>query len=475
MVVLSLFRSPPAEEESWEAFDPILIESAEYSPEIARAIADVVPGLIGRDLSTVEIENFAGGETVFYRDLDERLEETDPRYDPFLRASAALFRAYRDTTPFEVLYAPVTSVDALDRRFLSGLLPASAFFLPDSPTRPVGVFLAVAAVICGILLGMARSNRFLFLVPALQLVHVVYIHGAAGLVQLGLLLPALLLFLEARRDGQQRRSFGDRTTDVRRLVPAALFALLGVSAALFGGALRGLFDLVLFAGLVAAVEIARFEMTKARLERAEHRFFVPVPIIHRPWHGWVSETYRRGLVAAPALAVVALFVVTVFGIGEEAHLQMPVPIAASERPAAPSTVSVDGYLAHRAFQKGLQFGRGFSVPERGETIDLERYVRDNGTVRSHLETVVAFDEAWFESVMAVSDARSLYLLIVDEGEDTVVEIASVPPTVAPRQSLRTAAVAVAAALIPGAAATRLRFAFSAGRFSLFMKRKRQEA
>ena len=79
------------------------------------------------------------------------------------------------------------------------------------------------------------------------------------------------------------------------------------------------------------------------------------------------------------------------------------------------------YLAHRAFQEGFPYGRRYGFPVPGETVDLVHVTeRPDGSYVSRPETIVRFDDAWFDEALASVPAGIPTLLAGLGGAATVV-------------------------------------------------------
>jgi hypothetical protein len=55
------------------------------------------------------------------------------------------------------------------------------------------------------------------------------------------------------------------------------------------------------------------------------------------------------------------------------------------------------YLAHRAYQEGLLYGREYEFPRRDETVELTRFRHEpDGSYSSFTEPVLTYDGAWVD-------------------------------------------------------------------------------
>jgi hypothetical protein len=61
---------------------------------------------------------------------------------------------------------------------------------------------------------------------------------------------------------------------------------------------------------------------------------------------------------------------------------------------------VSDYLAHRAYQEGLTYGRSYGFPAPDERVRLSRYrANDDGTYSQFSEEVLVFDDAWIQQTL----------------------------------------------------------------------------
>jgi hypothetical protein len=64
-------------------------------------------------------------------------------------------------------------------------------------------------------------------------------------------------------------------------------------------------------------------------------------------------------------------------------------------------VAIDDYLAHRAYQQGLTYGRGYFPPVEGEALTLSRFREtDSGAYAQYAEEVAVFDDNWLLTALA---------------------------------------------------------------------------
>ncbi|MEE8441881.1 MAG: hypothetical protein V3S41_09180, partial [Spirochaetia bacterium] len=68
---------------------------------------------------------------------------------------------------------------------------------------------------------------------------------------------------------------------------------------------------------------------------------------------------------------------------------------------ADALVDLSDYLAHRAYQQSLAFGRGYAPPREGEAVTLSRFrENDDGAYNRFGEDVVVFDDVWLAEAMS---------------------------------------------------------------------------
>ncbi|MFW6292384.1 MAG: hypothetical protein ACOC7V_08660, partial [Spirochaetota bacterium] len=70
------------------------------------------------------------------------------------------------------------------------------------------------------------------------------------------------------------------------------------------------------------------------------------------------------------------------------------------------------YLAHRAFQEGLVYGRSYGFPEPGEPVELTRFrEQPDGSYSSYRESVLVFDEAWVAHALETAPTGIARMLV----------------------------------------------------------------
>ena len=473
-------RQPRVSVESrWKQFEVVLVRSGELSATVIDELGSIVPGFVSSRTATVEIENFSGGEQIFLADVPERLDDQDPRLDPFLKAGTELFVASGPDERYDIVYVPVSVSTRKTDRQIRSIFPSGSVVFPDSRIQDRWIFMIAGVFAAGILIVVSTVSSIVYVLPLLSLAWSVYIGGSAALVRLVLLFFSLVLVLEQRDEDQRQHLYSRSFSRIHRFSGPGIFLGLSLMTLFFepNPGEAGI-DVLLFLLQVPAMELFRFAVMNIRLHASEHRVFSPVPIIRRTWQEYFSGLFSRGLVWAPAIVIVALF--SVHLLYGRSGVEVPVPVRSGDvteiTRELPVSLSTDGYLAHRAYQSALVFGWGFQRPSPGDSVRIQQFSRENGGIETHWEPVFIFDDAWFTTVLSDVEPGSLYALFAGEqpARFSMQDAAGMNSGVRDRLPALVL-ICLLSVLLPVLSATRLRFVLSAGRFGVSMKRNRQEA
>jgi|GEM_PF-3028389 len=442
----------------WRAYDLILLDNSADLEEVRARLLAAGEDPIDRSVASVRIENFLGGEWVPLAALNDRFDPADPRLDPFVRAARGLF----DGAGGELVYLPRRGSIVTRRRELRSILRGVSFRVVG--WNPLPAMLSGVGAIMVMLFSL--RTRFARRWPIVLGLVAVAAHaaagGPAGLVRAALVGYAWAIFLD-------RLALREREYLVYRNPPAwdaadrFVLVYLGISVFLAALTLIGedlslrraaTLSLLATVAALAAVTWLWHLVHRDRIRSSEHRLFAPRPILERAFgdrdHGSPLVGRAPWAVAALLLALALVFVISDRG-GSAGDLLVPVPdhYAAEPDPTAESTsyrtlaeaarsivpetdaLSTAGYLAHRWYQDGLLYGAGFRIPGYGEKLQLRRLEEQDGGLRTVLEPVATFDEAWIAHRMG-PDATGIYRIITEEGgvfvvRPEVVRVPSLPP------------------------------------------------
>lgn len=371
----------------------------------------------------VAVSRFNRLETLSLDAALETLDPLDPRRDPWIERLRDYFRVGGRNTVYARFDAPLARTDRIVRRALGSQSRVAEW----SPFRTAGALVLFAAV--GAVAAAAyRGRRALVGVIAAPFLPAVVTAGLPGAAASGAIVLLVAWSAEqiARERLSGRRSTGAaaRIVRVRLVVTVAAFVLSLVYLGRIAGAQRVLPFAVAAAG--AAAGLVAVLVRSAGRSDSEHRPFVPVSIIG----GSVSEVVGRSWarLALPALAL--LLVVPPL-------LDAIVPGGAGARPVAQpvrggglgsdalrslwhgeerrSLPDLADYLAHRAFQEGLVYGRSHGFPETDETVEITRFrEQPDGSYSSYREAVLVYDDEWVSQALE-SAPRGIARMLIDLG------------------------------------------------------------
>ncbi|MBU8912985.1 MAG: hypothetical protein KOO61_03110 [Spirochaetales bacterium] len=430
VIVPGLYRSPA----EWEPFQTVLTDRGPEEAERLLAQAGITE-VITEHTSEVLITRFSRVESVPLSAALSQLDPRDPRRDPFIEELSRYFTT--DTEGQSLIYirmdGPTWRIAWVVRRALGGG-SSVAGWVPARIAIGLAMFIAASA---GMLL---RSGRFRLIVVAglIMWIPVVLASGIVGAVGSALIsfawwraLGDLSLLLEKadRGPGMIGRIFRVGVWLGLTIIAsfAAAWSISGIRVALM--ILPGV------AGISAVTTFAFLFRLGGSIHR-DHELFAPISILSgRPGRLAGYPVFRR----SPALLMMAVAFLVIPPVADRlvTPRSSPVPrqvaVAHSDEISyesigvlwssnlADALVDLSDYVAHRAYQQSLAFGRGYAPPHEGEVVTLSRFrENDDGAYNRFSESVLVFDDVWLADAISNAPAGITTLLASRGGTPGVV-------------------------------------------------------
>lgn len=444
---------PPrgAERMVWNGYYVVLVDRAVPADEVSRALADAgFRNVISADRTEVTFCTFDGLERVALGALEDRLDPRDPRLDPYMTTVGRYFETGDTGRRETVYYVPSREPSVLFALRLFGALRGTA----DGRFRVAGwnvpANILAAALFAGIAAAAAaagsRGGRAPLVLGAVPWLVLLVFGGSARFSSAALVYIAWAWWHRAAEAyAAERLRRPERPPAVNRVatgtaVVAAAFVLAAVTELLpYRGASGAA---AVFVGLCAnlALTAGMVFLAAVRRERSEHRYFLPVTILGGTRFGRTGvRTVSRTARTAAAVLLAAPVVIGLAGIGSAAVvpvMQNPGPEGFTWETLEPLSAAgpkkplpdLSDYVAHRAYQDGYPYARGYRFPETGEEVTVHEYERaeDGTTILERLRTVLRFDEAWLESVLADVPSDGVERLLLSQGRAGTVTYERVP-------------------------------------------------
>ena len=447
----------------WRGFYTLIIEEdhaagggAPYQSAVQRLHAAGFGTVVTAQTAGERVTTFDGYERVAVADLAARLDQLDPRYDPYLRRVADWFTTETEAGVAQLAYvaSPLPPGDFALRIGRALWDSGVRWRIVELPWERAAAALLLFAA--GAVLQIARRDpcaprwwRLLLALPWALLV----VHGElpAALVAAPAYLAGAWLAGPVAATVRQpwRKRWGSSTTALAVLLAVIMLGAGGPELAARGGVpwpaalpvreLRRMAVYVIAGGLWTAA-LAGAGLAVRWLAAAATRLLDAARDRPRRGSTPAATGARRRLSGLGSSAVVCLTGVAVLlaaARGEPVPRPLAVPSGAgftlAELPVAGPVgphglPGISHYVAHAAYQETLQFGRAFAVPVPDERVTVDQYRRgQDGRVVHEAVEVVRFSERWLQATMGALPRVSLPALLVAQGGPVAARHGPPPP------------------------------------------------
>ena len=453
----------------WRGYYTVLIQQriapgepgaapAPAPPQVAQRLrAAGFASVVSAATASERITTFAGYERVAVADLAARLDQLDPRYDPYLRRVGDWFTTETRAGSAQLVYVasslpPGYFAARLGWALRNGDLRWSIAELP-LPRVGLALLLFAAAVALQTWRRDPCSPRWWRLLLALPWALII-LHGELPAAFVAV--PAYLAgaWLAGPIAGAVRQPWRGRW-GAAVAAPAVLLGVVALGAVMWEPSARAGAPLL---AMLPARDLGRMAhylitgglwfaaLTVAGLTA---RWLAPAGAWLRAAAG--GRRRRSAAAAAPArrrlggfgssVVVCLTGISLLLGAPRGAPVPRPLPVAAGPgfTLAALPALGVLGagelpafsyYVAHAAYQETLQFGRPFGLPAPGERVTMDQYRRGrDGRVLHATVAVAHFSDRWLQATLAALPDASLPALLVAQGRPVAARIGPpVPPT-----------------------------------------------
>lgn len=396
-------------------------------------------GVVSLYTAPVSFTDFEGETRCTAADLSGRLDEADPRYDPYLKGIAGYFKSGE----WEVAYVPSNRIG------LALLLRLRSFggFTGNRGTRlaDVGLFPSVISVLSA--LGLAsilsrslggKGGELPYIAHLFALLWLPVLLQSGFSILCFFMLSFTAWFQLARVcAGYARQNTTGRGLNhgAEREIAGRLFLFLLLSfllpALLALSGIASIFLLFSIASLIfCSLLLLILPFALQELRKAVKRRRAPLDSVliarkekNPPW-------FRQGLVAFSVLSAAGLFAAC---LARGVPLPIPLYMPGSqdltweylERRARSGTAGrlpdLSDAAAHAAFQQGLSLGRAYGIPGREERVYRDAYSwsrEGNNLVRREM-TEKKFDSVWLSSIARDARDGSVERMLLEQGTPVV--------------------------------------------------------
>ncbi len=426
---------------AWNGHYTLLVSSSVAPTRVVDALrAEGFTDVLSEVSATVQIQAYDGMDRVRVSQLGERLDQLDPRYDPYLRRISALFHVTDGNTAYGVYYLPtergVFPSHRAARAALAGVTDQWSMVEWRVGRNAVFIVLFLAAAIY---LGTKlRRVRLFTALAAPAWTCFVLAGGATGFLLAVGTLFSFALWLSGALERLHYTGFYHQVDDYssgRRITALFMAGWVVLGATLFAVERPQQLWILLGASVVTAiVGAAALLWTYVRTNGADHRLFIPVPI-RRTGVGGNRRVAGRASLALTGFSLVAILLGFLGGIhGTPA---IPQPLGTGSAGVSFTTLeevwsrggrapTLADYVAHRAFHEGMMYGREYGLPRTAETLSLSTYDTVAGELTRRDRVVLSFDEEWLADLVQDVEASNVASLFVKHGGPVGVEMRSNP-------------------------------------------------
>jgi len=397
----------------WRGYLTIAVRGDISSSTLSRRLAARGLRVLSPDTAMVEIADFSGSASLPVAKLPDRLDPLDPRYDPYLHDSAGFFHA----GAWEIVYVQSRGFALLLLTRIASALRGLDWRTPDFVPLQSALSAAVMLLLAGALLSRyTRSPRELRRIIAIGAAP--WVTAAAwGSPQASLAAAiGFAVWCVVAEAGYTSIAYllEHRIVEVDRLRLVVVVTALCVVAAAAASAVppSRQWSLLLAAGATVAWLACVATSLLLRGQVRLHALFYPVEIL--------GKQRLRGMrrVALPKREVLIVALLVFMPLSEyfvpPGNIEIPAPVvypglssfswkalaALWKNRTASDLPDLSEFLAHRAYQEGLAYGRGYSFPARNEKLSLVQYSHDGQEIAAKGVVVQVYNARWIRHTLS---------------------------------------------------------------------------
>ena len=391
----------------------------------------------------VYVTGFDSLDEVMLSHIPDRLEEMDPRYDPYILNLSNIYKTtflgenwhvFFIKDNISLIYASAQLKKAL--KTSSETKNIEFHFLDwDIPAKILNLALfMIYAVIVALLNGSFKNISFLAFIPLM-------LHATGG-GYYGFTTAMLLItgyFIGIKEWNSAFRHFlnyGQWELTASRLIESALMLCILIFVSLFllipnPRPVSGLLSLV--ASIVSLAAIFGFQSISDRYKHREqeHRIFYPLQLMRKN----LNKESRSPILIHPVcmIAILLFPLLSSFEISAKTNgIPKPVKYAniqsyswsnleklnlLSESSSLPD---LSDYITHRAYQDALLVSRLFEFPRRNQVIQIDEFKQSGDKIEKFNRDFLLYDDSWFTRVLSDAESAGFTgLLMKQDGPSSV--------------------------------------------------------
>jgi hypothetical protein len=437
--VIILFVSSSNDKNLWKDYYTIVVSKSTTPGNLCKAFKKVpgITAIVSEESSMVRFNNLEAMEHISVAHLDERFDQLDPRYDPYMKSLPLYFRCDDGSS---VIY-----VASWLNRLLFFLATADILYSEGTEARFIDFdiyeqllfpFFVILFSLCFIFIYKKESrHKCTALLGFFPWLGFTLIGDMVSLICFFILYPAWFLFHEELH-GSFNNYMLYQWKDVKYgnlikrvfILGGALFACIVIRLMERSGPE----SFLLFLPFLGDCSLSAFTLFifYRRETKREHRIFEPAPIIKLFHRKHLSGNIKKIPSSILLFLVACSFFAYYFVRSGFIPARLPYPLETNNRDII-SFQSLENlwktkkenylpdlsdYIAHRSYQEGILFGAMYTLPSLNEGIFLSHYREnsDTGRIMQIYRTKQKCDKAWLEGVIGSITSKSLEGLLLSQ-------------------------------------------------------------
>jgi hypothetical protein len=421
----------------WKGYYTVIVDSRIPDDILYDGLESCRFSYIAANNTPVYVTGFDSLDEVMLVRVPDRLEEMDPRYDPYIRNLSNLYQTTYRGKHWKVFFIKdnVSLISASTQlkkalKSASGVQNIEFHFLDwNIPSRilNLSIFL-IYALIVTLLNGSFKNISLFAFIPLL--LHATC-GGYYGFTTAILLMTGYFIGIKEWESAFRHfLNYGQWELTASKLIESALMLCILIFVSLFllipnPRPASGLLSLAVSIFSLAAIFVFQSINTRQKHEEQEHRIFYPlqlmrkIPNKERRFPGMIHPVFMIAILLFPLFASIEL---------SEKTEGIPKPIKYSDIQSfswsnleklsllseSASLPNLANYITHRAYQDALLVSRKFEFPQRNKVIQIDEFEQSGEKIEKSDRDFLRYDDSWFARVLLNAESAGFTGLLMKQ-------------------------------------------------------------